>query len=124
VCLYAGQKFSSLVSGIIIENTFVSLQSLIPHVMPQLPKALLPLLLTERWDAAKAIPHIPPQTPILFLSGLRDELVPPSQMIELKKMREGGRNRWREFNGQHNDTFLCSGYWKEVEDWMKEEVLQ
>jgi fermentation-respiration switch protein FrsA (DUF1100 family) len=122
VCLYAAAKFSDKISGVIIENTFVSLSSLIPFILPQLPKALLPLLLTEKWDAAKAMPHIPAWTPILFLSGKRDQLVPPSQMKALLELRADGKSRWREFDGEHNDTFLARGYWEEVAKWLREEI--
>jgi fermentation-respiration switch protein FrsA (DUF1100 family) len=110
------------VSGVIIENTFLSLPSLIPHVLPQLPKFLLPILLTEHWDAAGSIPHIPPATPILFMSGKRDALVPPAQMKALKQLRGEGKSRWREFDGEHNDTFLAKGYWEEVGLWLQEEI--
>lgn len=92
--------------------------------MPQIPKFTLPFLLTEKWDAAKALPHIPATTPILFLSGRRDELVPPAQMKALRQLRTEGKARWREFEGSHNDTFLAKGYWDEVALWMKEEVLE
>jgi fermentation-respiration switch protein FrsA (DUF1100 family) len=110
-------------AGVIIENTFLSISSLVPHVMPQIPRFLLPILLTERWDAAHSIPHIPPQTPVLMLSGTRDALVPPSQMKELRTLRErDGMVRWREFDGEHNDTYLAAGYWAEVEIWLKELV--
>lgn len=69
---------------------------------------------------------------MLMLSGKKDELVPPAHMMELRRIREkgkegekgeGGKVRWREFyNGGHNDTCLISDYWKEIEEWIKEEV--
>lgn len=70
------------------------------------------------------MPHIPAKTPILFLSGKRDQLVPPSQMRALKELRGDGRARWREFDGEHNDTFLAKGYWDEVALWLKEEIVE
>lgn len=108
----------------IIENTFFSLSKLIPCVLPQLPKFLLPLLLTENWDASKTLPHIPPYTPVLMMSGKRDMLVPPAQMQQLKALREenNGKVRFREFDGEHNDTFLAAGYWEEVGKWIREEI--
>ena len=108
--------------GIIIENTFVSLESLIPLIMPQIPKFLLPVLLTERWDSHLYLPKIRPEVPMLFLSGRRDSLVPQPQMLSLKKIREqsGGRIRWKELDGEHNDTCLAEGYWDEVKAWLKE----
>ena len=106
----------------IVENTFVSLQALIPSILPQLPRWLLPVLLTERWDATLTMPKIPPTTPMLFLSGKRDGLVPPSQMKKLKTLRGEGMSRWREFDGEHNDTCLIPEYWEEIGKWLREEV--
>jgi predicted esterase len=76
---------------------------------------------------------IPKDTPMLMLSGKKDELVPPSHMADLRRMREepgagkgeekGGRIRWREFDhGGHNDTCLIGDYWVEIGKWIKEEV--
>lgn len=68
---------------------------------------------------------------MLMLSGGRDELVPPSHMRELRRIRERtleekgerGRVRWREFPlGGHNDTCLIPDYWREIAAWIKEEV--
>lgn len=115
-----------MVSGLIIENTFVSLASLVPHVMPALPPLLVNLLLTERWDAAKAMPLIPKDTPVLFLSGKRDELVPQAQMIQLRELREkrGGKYRWKEIpQGTHNDTYIDPEYWIEIGVWLDEEIV-
>ena len=90
--------------------------------MPQLPSFLLPLLLTERWDASTCLPHISPKLPILFLSGKRDALIPPAQMARLYELRGDGKKRWKELDGEHNDTYLAKGYWEEIGDWLKEEV--
>ncbi|KAI9631953.1 Alpha/Beta hydrolase protein [Dioszegia hungarica] len=148
VSLYAAASHPDMISGIIIENTFLSLPLLIPSIMPQIPRFLLPILLTEQWDAALSLPKIRKSTPILMLSGKKDELVPPSHMVELRRIREGGRVqeaswqeegqaanaarekkdlggkvRWREFpSGTHNDTCLIPGYWKEIGEWIREEV--
>lgn len=61
------------------------------------------------WDSLSIIGRI--ETPILFISGLRDELVPPPQV---KRLHDAAvRCRIRHFhaveNGTHNDTFLRGG---------------
>ncbi|KLT44985.1 alpha/beta-hydrolase [Cutaneotrichosporon oleaginosum] len=125
VVLDTAAAFPDMVSGAIIENTFVSLESLVPSVMPMLPPLLVRLLLSERWDAATAIPKIRKDTPILFLSGRRDELVPQAQMLALRELRRrtGGKCRWREFpEGTHNDTYVAPSYWEEIGAWLREEV--
>ncbi|BEJ17657.1 hypothetical protein CspHIS471_0610580 [Cutaneotrichosporon sp. HIS471] len=124
VPLHELRGLNNMVSGVIIENTFVSLESLVPHVMP-VPPFLVNLLLSERWDAAKALPKIPKSTPILFLSGRRDELVPQAQMLALRelRLRQGGKCCWREFpHGTHNDTYVAPAYWDEIGVWLREEI--
>lgn len=75
---------------------------------------------------------------MLMLSGQKDELVPPSHMRELRRIREGqsvsgekgegdkkgaGRVRWREYPlGGHNDTCLIPDYWKDIGEWIRKEV--
>ena len=60
---------------------------------------------------------------MLMISGSKDELVPPSQMVQLKELREkeGGKLRWKLVEGGHNDTFMSKGYWEEVADWLNTE---
>lgn len=121
-CFYAASKHRDTVAGVIVENTMLSLKTLIPLVMPQIPKFLLPILLTEHWDAHKTVPLIPSTTPILFLVGKRDTLVKAEQMVALRELRGSGRTTWREFDGEHNDTCLQPGYWEEIGKWLREEI--
>ena len=67
--------------------------------------------------------RVPATTPMLMISGTKDELVPPSQMVQLKELREAqkGKLRWKLVEGGHNDTFMAKGYWEEVELWLREE---
>lgn len=94
-----------------------------PFVLPHLPRFLLPVLLTERWDSTDSIHRIPADMPVLLMSGKKDMMVPPAEMKRLRSLREasGGKARWREFDAEHNDTILASGYWDEVQTWMREE---
>ncbi|WVW82823.1 hypothetical protein I302_104835 [Kwoniella bestiolae CBS 10118] len=123
-CLYAGSRYRDMVSGIILENTFLSLPSLIPLVLPQLPKFLLPILLTEHWDAHHTMPLIPSTTPMLMIAGKNDDLVKPPQMIALRHLRAGagGQLKWKELDGGHNDTCLQPEYWGIIGEWMKDEI--
>ncbi|WOO77310.1 Protein bem46 [Vanrija pseudolonga] len=122
VCLDTAAAYPDMVSGVIVENTFLSLTTLVPHVMPVIPKPVVSLLLSDPWDATKTLPLIPKDTPILFLSGKQDQLVPQPQMLALRKLRGDGKYRWREFDGTHNDTYLAPAYWSEIDRWLKQEV--
>ena len=59
--------------GLILENTFLSMRSLIPSVIP--PAKYLTMLCHQVWPSEAMIPNIT-EVPILFLSGLQDEIVP------------------------------------------------
>jgi abhydrolase domain-containing protein 13 len=59
--------------GLILENTFLSMRKLIPSVIP--PAKYLTYLCHQVWPSDSMIPSIT-KVPILFLSGLQDEIVP------------------------------------------------
>ena len=62
----------------ILENTFLSLPRLVPTALPVLgPFAFL---CHQKWDSASKVPLIPAETPMLLLSGVRDEVVPHEHM--------------------------------------------
>ena len=59
--------------GLILENTFLSIKKLIPSAFP--PARFLAPLCHQYWTSEETIPLIT-DIPILFLSGLQDEIVP------------------------------------------------
>jgi len=61
------------VHGLILENTFRSIRTLIPTVFP--PARFLAKLCHQIWPSEATLPQIV-DVPVLFLSGLKDELVP------------------------------------------------
>ncbi|KAF8310987.1 alpha/beta-hydrolase [Clavulina sp. PMI_390] len=107
-------------SALILENTFTSIPDMAAKVLP-LTKPFL-WLCTEPWNSLKALESIDPSTSILMMSGLRDELVPPSQMRQLweavtAKSKKG--RVWCEFpQGTHNDTCIQPQYWVKVADFV------
>jgi fermentation-respiration switch protein FrsA (DUF1100 family) len=83
----------------ILENTFTSLPALIPNALPLLSP--FSFLCHQKWESALKIPLIPRSTPMLLLSGVRDEVVPREHMQALwevvgrrqgVKVAEGGGN--------------------------------
>ncbi|ORY90397.1 Alpha/Beta hydrolase protein [Syncephalastrum racemosum] len=109
--------------ALIIENTFLSIPTLIPHVFP--PLRHLVYLVHQEWKSYRAIKFIR-QVPILFLSSLKDELVPPSHMRKLYKGAEtAGLKMWREFeNGTHNDTCMQEGYFDCIGEFIRDNVWE
>jgi fermentation-respiration switch protein FrsA (DUF1100 family) len=73
VKLVAKSQAAGDVIGLILENTFLSLRKLIPSVIP--PAKYLTLLCHQVWPSESILPTIT-EVPILFLSGLQDEIVP------------------------------------------------
>jgi len=112
------------INALIIENTLASLPSVIPHALPLLTR--MSFLCHQKWDSASKIPLIPATTPILMLSGAKDEIVPKEHMRTLweavakrgEKKTPGGkeyktgleRAKFMEFeDGAHNDTCAQTG---------------
>lgn len=68
------------ISALIIENTFCS----IPHLVREWPLGrFLSLFITQKWLSSSKTAKMPPTLPILMLSGLRDTVIPSSEMQEL-----------------------------------------
>jgi len=104
------------IHALILENTFTSLPKLIPFVMPFLSN--FTWLCHQKWPSEKRLPLIPSSTPILMISGRRDQVVPPQHMDELWQIsKKSGREDgvWADFPfGDHNDTCLSKAYWNYV----------
>jgi len=132
VAIHLASRNPSKITALILENTFMNLPRLVPHALPLLSP--LTFLCHQKWDSASKIPFIPKSTPILMLSGVRDEVVPREHMQELWEIiarRQGskvqpdgepkvtevgrGKSKFVEFPvGSHNDTCVQQGYWTEV----------
>ncbi|KAI0635394.1 alpha/beta-hydrolase [Trametes polyzona] len=93
------------IRALVLQNTFTSLPRLVPSALPVLgPFAFL---CHQKWDSASKIPSIPAETPMLLLSGVRDEVVPREHMQELWKLvqeRVPGGRRASERQGKGEDA--------------------
>ncbi|KAI9204785.1 Alpha/Beta hydrolase protein [Polychytrium aggregatum] len=140
VAINLAAERSADIHGLIVENTFLSLPKLIPHVMPMIRN--LVFLCHQVWNSEESIRRISPSVPILFLSGSKDELVPQTHMrrlyeiassqradeqaqeekLDLKSRR--ARVDWHEFrDGTHNDTCIQSGYIERVVQFWDEQII-
>ncbi|KAK9455059.1 Alpha/Beta hydrolase protein [Dipodascopsis uninucleata] len=112
--IYIAEKFEDDVHGLIIENTFRSIPSLIPSVLPI--AQYFTFLCHQVWSSETLLPRIT-KIPVLFLSGQKDEIIPPAQMRYLYDICKSPNKVWREFaNATHNETFLKDGYWTSIID--------
>jgi len=133
VAIDLASKNPTKIAALILENTFTSLPSLVPHALPLLGP--VSFLCHQKWDSASKIPLIPATIPILMLSGAADQLVPKEHMRALwevvaqrgqKKTPSGveykvglERAKYMEFEyGGHNDTCVQTGYWSAVADFI------
>lgn len=118
------KKAQTKIAGMILENTFTSIRKLIPSVLP--PARYLSLLCHQRWPSDEVLQKMPEDgPPILFLSGLKDEIVPPTMMRTLYEVCTVKRKTWKTFpNGDHNSTVAEDGYFYRIWDWLSDEVLK
>ena len=112
---YAEQNSIPL-AGILVENTFLSISSMVDALMPFVAP-LKPLVLTLDWNSGKIAPQL--RVPVLYLAGKEDELVPPYHMQELYKASAKASQCARIHvieRGTHNDTWLKGGkaYWEVI----------
>jgi fermentation-respiration switch protein FrsA (DUF1100 family) len=103
------------IAGVVLENTFTSIRKLIPSAFP--PARFLAPLCHQIWPSEETLPTIT-SIPFLFLSGLKDEIVPASHMARLYKICKAPKV-WRELpNGSHNDTVAEPGYFQYIDDFL------
>ncbi|KAI4226292.1 MAG: hypothetical protein L6R36_003283 [Xanthoria steineri] len=100
--LVANNQDAGDVAGLILINTFTSIRKLIPSVMP--PAKYIAGLCHQYWNSEEVLPQIT-KIPVMFMSGLKDEIVPPAHMQQLFSISRAPKKIWRVFpNGMHNDT--------------------
>ncbi|GMN53050.1 hypothetical protein TIFTF001_022189 [Ficus carica] len=123
------------VAALIVENTFTSILDMAGVLLPFLkwfiggsgskgPK-ILNFLVRSPWSTIDIIGEI--KQPILFISGLQDEMIPPFQMQTLyaKAAAHNRRCVFVEFpTGMHMDTWLAGGdnYWKTIQQFLQRYV--
>ncbi|KAE8735308.1 Alpha/beta-Hydrolases superfamily protein isoform 2 [Hibiscus syriacus] len=123
------------VAALILENTFTSILDMAGVLFPLLkwflggpgtkgPK-ILNFLVRSPWCTIDAIGQV--KQPVLFLSGLQDEMIPPShmQMLYAKAAARNRRCQFVEFpTGMHMDTWLVEGdlYWKTIKQFLEQHL--
>ena len=125
-CLKSPNKPSTLdLRGLVIENTFSSLSATVGHVMPLLspfigPGKLCNFLLRNKWDNIEAARTLK-SLPILWMSSLQDEMLPPEHMMELYALHPTEPWELVTFeDGRHIDTYdsHAATYWPHVRDFV------
>lgn len=123
VKLVSANQEAGDIAGVILENTFTSIRKLIPTVMP--PAKFIASWCHQKWGSDETITKLAnKKIPFLFLSGLRDEIVPPSMMKTLYEACPSINKSWEEFpNGDHNSTVAEPGYFDAIWSFLVQDVL-
>lgn len=113
------------IAGLIIENTFTSMEDMVDRVIPAISQ-VKKFVLTNHWDSVKRIERV--QTPILFISGLKDELVPPEHMQILYDAAKESilREKLMIGGGTHNETWALGGkkYFESISNFIRRVEIQ
>ncbi|TPX08901.1 uncharacterized protein E0L32_009605 [Thyridium curvatum] len=116
VRLVARNQEAGDIMGLVLENTFLSMRKLIPSVIP--PARYLTLLCHQVWPSESVLPNIN-KVPVLFLSGLQDEIVPPHHMRQLYEICAAPSKIWKPLpGGDHNSSVLEEGYFEAISDFV------
>eukprot|EP01112_Ceratiomyxa_fruticulosa_P010353 TRINITY_DN2738_c0_g1_i3.p1 TRINITY_DN2738_c0_g1~~TRINITY_DN2738_c0_g1_i3.p1 ORF type:complete len:286 (-),score=48.83 TRINITY_DN2738_c0_g1_i3:79-936(-) len=101
---------------LIVENTFTSIPDMIDVAMPIFK--YLKFLCTNNWHSRKSIESI--SCPILFISGAKDQLVPPSQMQALYDAAQNSAKKEIVIFplASHMDCFQQDGYYPTLEKFL------
>ena len=110
--------------GLLLENTFTSIPDMAGVVLPSLLASVLSPFIWDTWRSADRIADV--GVPLLLLSGMRDEIVPPTQMQGLYDIaRSSASNPHRVVferfpGGGHNDTWTQPKYLDAVASFLRE----
>lgn len=125
VAIYTATKYKDSIRGMLIENTFSSLEDAAPHALPILRPLVGPgkpcnFLLRNKWYNDRRVRQLQ-DMPIMFLSSLADEMLHPGQMKAL--YLSYGRPPWRfvPFEGaRHMDCYEthAASYWSAVQEFV------
>lgn len=121
--LTQGKAVEPLPAGFVLENTFTSLRDMAVQVFPFLyylkPILRAPLIFDE-WKGNEALDYMVQNNEhwgFCLLSGLKDTLVPPEQVVSLHNLMKKRPPKVLKFfrfrDGGHNDTPMRGGaeYW-------------
>jgi fermentation-respiration switch protein FrsA (DUF1100 family) len=101
-------RYGSGVAGVILENTFTSIAEMVDNLFPLL-SYLKGIILKIRWPSIDLIGGL--EHPMLFVSGAKDQLVPPPMLRRLHDAaaRSADRELYVVADGEHNDTYQKGG---------------
>lgn len=134
--IYGCSMYSNMIRGCIVENTFTSIHDMAIVIARQilqqytniqddsiiytLLSKFLNIFMTSHWRTIDIISDI--TTPLLVISGSKDELVPQTQHKQLYDNAK--QSKYKQLyvvnNGTHNDTYMIGGtdYYKTIKQFI------
>jgi abhydrolase domain-containing protein 13 len=123
VAIYAANRFPENIRVVIVENTFLSVPDMLPHTFPVL--GFLRPLVRSQWRNIDRVTTLPSDLPVLFLSGQKDEIVPPFMMASLFEKCSSEKKRIEYFSdGHHNETWLSPDYNLRIHSFLREHIAE
>ena len=108
------------IKGLIVENTFTSYKDLVWHAFKSGPWIKW-FVSKSSWNSEELIKTI--DLPILFISGRKDQAIPPAQMDRLYNSAEESKHKvmFKVEDGSHKDTWEKAGdeYFERISDFME-----
>eukprot|EP00658_Telonema_sp_P-2_P010279 TRINITY_DN13873_c0_g1_i5.p1 TRINITY_DN13873_c0_g1~~TRINITY_DN13873_c0_g1_i5.p1 ORF type:complete len:201 (+),score=63.30 TRINITY_DN13873_c0_g1_i5:115-717(+) len=111
--------------GMILENTFTSVGDMTESLWA--PLRHIKMLFKQQWNSARRIADIECKIPLLFVSGLADELVPSWMMQHLFETASSNcdfKHMVRFPYGTHNETWCEGGYYQHLLMFIKKIYLK
>nr|CAG4648086.1 EOG090X09ZU [Moina brachiata]SVE93142.1 EOG090X09ZU [Moina brachiata] len=105
---------SDKIACLVIENSFTSIPEMAKQLIPWKGIKYLPLWFHKnKFDSKKKVSGI--RCPVIFISGLCDQLVPPSMMLDLYNHCGSERKYLMQIpNGDHNGTWTKPTYYSQL----------
>jgi fermentation-respiration switch protein FrsA (DUF1100 family) len=133
VAIRLAAEFPQNIAGVIVENTFISIEEMVIVIVSKMGvhsstahrilRVFLNIFMTSHWKSIEHIRKI--SAPLLVISGLADELVPPSHPLALYEAAQSSKSKklYTVANGEHNDTFLKGGpaYYETIRSFLYQE---
>ena len=116
--LVANSPNRSRIAALVVENTFTTLPNIARKLFPAL-KSLPDWTFKNQFRSIEKVKKI--TIPVLFVSGLSDETVPPPMMTALYNRCASTRKQLSRFEGgNHKYTYKCDNYYQAISEFLKE----